>query len=326
MLPDDSLFLRAGIALPFDDSRARHAIEPRPIERHAANEPDLGWPLTNGSSPLLFVHVPKTAGSSLYSVFRTMLKPAELLKLHPGGETLLRISRLPKRHVMRLRVLYGHVDVQLARQLVPLQQCVTLLRDPVDRMVSYYAFARYMDSGRHSELARRSSITEWMEALRLPEMDNGMVRRFSGTGQGVGFGACTRQMLERAKANLAQFALVGLTDRFDEFYALLASQIGLPMRSYVAAKVNAQRPLVDELSGYARARLEERNELDRELYCFGEQLFAGRLSGSDLSAQIDEFRSRCADRSLRIRDAARRIAFAHWKKLRRHWSSYPFLG
>ena len=325
MLTDDSL-LRAGIALRFDDRRARYDIEPRRIEPSAANEPDPGLPLTNGNGPFLFVHVPKTAGSSVYSIFRTMLKPPELLKLHPDRETFVRINRLPKRHILRLRVLYGHVDVQLARQVVPLRQCVTLLRDPVDRMVSYYAFARYMDSGRHSELARRVSITEWMDALRLPEMDNGMVRRFSGTGRGVAFGACTRQMLERAKANLAQFALVGLTDRFDEFYALLAQGLRLPMRTYVAAKVNAHRPLVDHLDAYARARLEQRNDLDRELYRFGEQLFERRLSRSDLSAQIDEFRSRCCDRSMRVRDAARRIVFARWKKLRRRWSRYPFLG
>lgn len=325
MLSDDSR-LRAGIALRFDDSRARYDIEPRRVKVRAANELELGLPLANGRGPFLFMHVPKTAGSSLYSIFRTLLRPPELLKVHPDRETLVRINRLPKQHVMRLRVLYGHVDVQLARQLVPLRQCFTLLRDPVERMVSYYAFARYMDSGRHSDLARRASITDWMDALRLPEMDNGMVRRFSGTGRGVAFGGCTRQMLERAKANLTQFALVGLTDRFDEFYALLAQRLRLPMRTYVAAKVNGHRPLVDHLDAYARASLEQRNELDRELHCFAEQLFAQRLSRSDLSAQIDEFRSRCCDRSMRIRDAARRIVFARWKKLRRRWSRYPFLG
>ncbi|HUH94031.1 MAG TPA: sulfotransferase family 2 domain-containing protein [Casimicrobiaceae bacterium] len=279
----------------------------------------------NEPRPWLFLHVPKTAGSSVYSILRTLLKPPELLKLHPDGETLRRIRALPVPHRARLRMLYGHVDVHITRQIVPLQRCVTLLRDPVQRIVSYYAFARHMDRGAYSELARRASITQWIDALSLPETDNGMVRRFSGALHEAGIGACTRQMLERAKANLAQFAVVGLTSRFDEFYALLASRLGLPMRTYVAEKVNTRRPRIDQLDRGTLEEIERRNGLDRELYRFGAELFARQLASSDLSTAIDEFRRRCLSEPLRLHDAARRIAFARWKKLRR-WSPYPFLG
>jgi len=307
-------------------------VEHRPAARDA--EPNLTQPAAAGPfamecanepGPWLFLHVPKTAGSSVYSILRTLLRPTELLKLHPNGEVLRRIRALPLSHRSRLKVLYGHVDVQITRQVVPLQRCVTLLRDPVQRIVSYYAFVKHMDRGAHSDLARRASITEWIDALRLPETDNGMVRRFSGALHEARIGACTRQMLERAKANLAQFAVVGLTDRFDEFYALLARRLGVPMRTYVAEKVNAHRPRIDQLDRGTLAEIERRNALDRELYRFGAELFAQQLTRTDLSAAIDEFRHRCASEPLRLHDAVRRIAFARWKKLRR-WSPYPFLG
>ena len=324
MLTDDTPSQMGETQLRFDDLLARPEVDRQRTKRSAASKPADRRP-GNATAPLLFVHVPKTAGSSLYSIFRTILKPPELLKVHANGETLLRINALPERHASRLKVLYGHVDTQLAKQIVPLRQCVTILRDPVDRLVSYYAFAKHMNSGSHSELARRTSITRWIDALRLPETDNGMVRRFSGLPE-AGFGRCTRQMLERAKANLAQFALVGLTERFDEFYALLANRLGLPMRTYVAAKVNAERPRFDQLPAQMLAELERRNELDRELYRFGAELFLRQLSKTDLSMEMGAFRSRCGDQSMRIGDAARRIAFAHWKKLRRRWTPYPFLG
>jgi hypothetical protein len=325
LLTDDTPSRRGGFALHFDDGRGQREVERQRIKQSSGSKP-AHPPFKEGAGPFLFLHVPKTAGSSLYSIFRTVLKPPELLKLHPNCESLVRFNGLPNRYLTRLKILYGHVDVQLAKQIVPLQQCVTLLRDPVDRIVSYYAFAKHMNSGLCSELARRTSITQWIDALRLPETDNGMVRRFSGALPEAGIGACTGQMLERAKANLAQFAFVGLTDRFDEFYALLANRLGLPMRTYVAAKVNAKRPRFDQLPAATLAELERRNELDRELYRFGEELLAQQLSKIDLSIEIDEFRRRCGDRSMRIRDAARRIAFARWKKLRRRWSLYPFLG
>lgn len=324
MLTEHSRLRREEIAVRFE-SRVQREVTRLQLAQSAAGLP-ADQPFGNRREPFLFVHVPKTAGSSLYSIFRTVLKPPELLKLHPSGETLVRINGLPKRHVSRLKILYGHVDVQLARQIVPLQQCMTLLRDPVERIVSYYAFTKHMNCGLHSDLARQTSIVQWIDALRLSETDNGMVRRFSGALHEVGIGGCTRQMLERAKANLAQFALVGLTDRFDEFYALLAGGLGLPMRTYVAAKVNANRPRFDQLRADTLAELEQRNQLDRALYQFGEELLEQRLAKIDLSAKIDEFRSRCGDRSMRVRDAVRRMAFARWKKLRRHWSLYPFLG
>lgn len=324
LLTDDTPSDIADSGFRFDDHLAHAPLDRPRIKRSGANKA-ADRRLGNEDVPLLFVHVPKTAGSSLYSIFRTILKPPELLKLHPNGETLVRIDALPKRHASRLKVLYGHVDTRLARQIVPLRQCVTLLRDPVDRLVSYYAFAKDMNSGSHSELARRTPITRWIDALRLPETDNGMVRRFSGLPE-AGFGRCTGQMLERAKSNLMQFALVGLTERFDEFYALLAHRLALPMRTYVAAKVNAERPRFDQLPPQTLAELERRSELDRELYRFGAELFARQLATADLSLEMDAFRSRCGDQALRVRDAARRTAFAYWKKLRRRWTPYPFLG
>ena len=325
LLNTESALGGAEIALPFDDRRSQRDVERLHIAESDADEPaDL--PLKDGADRVLFVHVPKTAGSSLYSIFRTLLQPAELLKLHPDRETLTRINALSKRQVRRLKVMYGHIDVQLARQIVPLQQCVTLLRDPVDRVVSYYAFTKHMNSGAHSELARRTPIMQWIDALCLPETDNGMVRRFAGALHEAGHGACTRQMLEQAKANLARFGLVGLTSRFDEFYALLAHRLGLPMRTYVSEKVNAKRLPFHQLSADTVAELERRNGLDRELYRFGEELFARQLAQVDMSAAIGQFRGRSGSRALRARDAARRIAFARWKKMRRRWVMSPFLG
>jgi hypothetical protein len=90
--------------------------------------------------------------------------------------------------------------------------------------------------------------------------------------------------------------------------------------------VNVERPRFDQLSARTLVELERRNELDRELYRFGAELFARQLARTDLSMEMDAFRSRCGDQSMRIRDAARRMAFAQWKKLRRRWTLYPFLG
>jgi len=125
------------------------------------------------------------------------------------------------------------------------------------------------------------------------------------------------------KISVAQRAIEG--KKVPHLAAILVGNNGAS-ETYVAAKVNDKRPRLEELDARVQAELEQRNELDRELYRFGEELFARQLSRIDLAMEIQAFRSRCVDRSLRVRDAARRTAFARWKKLRRTWSRYPFLG
>jgi hypothetical protein len=279
-----------------------------------------------GAEPLAFVHIPKTAGSSLYAVFRTLLRPTQLIKLHPEPLRIDAVERLPARRRRGIKLLYGHIDVDTTVRFVPIDQCVTLLREPVDRMVSFYYFVRSMSSGPLHELARRHSIIDWMDASRSLETDNGMVRRLAGSFDEVPYGACTPELLTKAKANLARFAVVGLTDRFDEFYAMLAARMGCEMRAYSAANVNRARPRLDSVPREVLDELMRRNALDLELFSFGQTLFSRQRTVFDVSAALERFRRRSQHPLLRLRDNSRRIAFAQLKRLRHNWRPHRLYG
>jgi hypothetical protein len=164
------------------------------------------------------------------------------------------------------------------------------------------------------DLAKRTSLAEFIEASGSDEFDNGMVRRLSGVGDTVALGGCTREMLETAKRNLSQFAFIGLTERFDESYALLCRHFGWPVRYYPGEKINKQRPSLEAIPAEALDLIRRRSTLDRELYQYCTQLYEQQLRETDIGAVLAPIRARRASAFWRVSDTVRLHAKqAGWK-------------
>lgn len=251
---------------------------------------------------LVFVHIPKAGGSTLYSVIRNSYHPSEIYKLDMSDWLMSGFRRLRAEQLGKLKVMYGHMDFSV-RDLLPSDvRYMTFLRDPVQRVLSYYYYARYMTTDELHDLAVRLPISQWIREGSRPEFDNGMVRRLSGAMESVPFGACTRDMLGQAKTNLEEFAFVGLTERFDESYVALCKRFGWKLGYFRAEKRNTKRPLSLEVTVDAIADIERQNQLDIELYRYAAEIFEKQISAMDLSADLKTLKRRRADPVLRTWD------------------------
>lgn len=244
---------------------------------------------------IAFVHVPKTAGTTLNSILAQEYAPGERYEIMMRGMSWI----LPRPEIIRrplisfskirrlrsatrsrrdLRLLHGHFDLSIAKHLPANTRYFTLLRHPVERAISHYCHYRRRACERVHALASRSTIAEWVSACGLVEMDNGQTRRMAGE-MNLPCGRVTRHTLERAKSNLAGFAAVGLTERFDETLALLARVFGWSARAYVAQNVGADRPPRSELSRETVEAIERCNRFDLELYRYAADLFESAVGG-----------------------------------------------
>jgi hypothetical protein len=251
---------------------------------------------------LIFVHIPKAGGSTLYSVIRNSYHPSEIYKLEMSDRSLGGFRGLRPEQVSGLEVIYGHMDLRVREFLPPDARYVTFLRDPIQRILSFYYYVRYMTTDALHDLAVRLPVNEWIRAEGRPEFDNGMVRRLTGTLESVPFGGCTRELLEQAKATLARFDFVGLTERFDESYVALCRRFGWKLGYFRAEKGNAKRPPVSELTADVIAAIERQNQLDVELYRYAVELFGKQMAGIDLTPDLETLKRRRADRMLRTWD------------------------
>jgi len=255
---------------------------------------------------VVYVHVPKTGGSTLETVLlrgcpRGSVRIAGNVFRNEDG-TLERVRRLadPKK---RVQVVTGVTPYGLLRAHLPENsRYVTVLRDPVDRTLSHY----YWLIGSRAEGSQKYATREGPRLLPPPTaetsleqmleegvylLDNMATRMLCGRESP--FGELSADALESAKQNLREgFELVGITERLEESIVLLQRMLGLGLVPYTSEKVNRDRPRLEEVPEEERALVEEHNRLDLELYALARELFERKAvaSGKSLEAEAEELR------------------------------------
>jgi hypothetical protein len=243
------------------------------------------------------MHIPKTGGMSLFTAFATLWGTdiVDLYDISPRRAEVAATAALD-----HSKILYcGHYAFGLHAWFDRPTYYASVLREPVSRLVSLYYYCQPMIShyttllqkvnGNVAKLVSLPKTSDFyfdfvpcmqgvMNAETFfgcpsPELDNGMVRRFSGYG--LKPTPCPAHALDVAKRNIeTYFSVIGLLDRYAETLELFAKVFGLP--SLVQNHVNANpkskaenEPLAPEII----ERIRSMNPLDIALYDWVEKRF-----------------------------------------------------
>lgn len=275
---------------------------------------------------IVFVHVPKAGGSTFYSILRDVYRLPELYKLSRDAGALRAYNELSVSRKSRVRAIYGHVDYGVAGLQAQTAQYITFVREPVARAASLYYYIKHMTDDAQHDLAMRMDLAKFVETSGNTEFDNGMVRRFSGVGETVALGRCTREMLEMAKRNLTQFAFIGVTERFDESYALLCQRFGWPIRYYPGEKINIRRPKIGTLSAEALDVIRRHSALDQELYQYCMQLYEQQLQTVEIGGVLARIHAHRASGFRRLTDTIKLNIKSRGRKLVKKLRFYRNFG
>jgi hypothetical protein len=182
----------------------------------------------------------------------------------------------------------NETDAAASRSRRPIRGLLlTVLRHPIDRAASLFHYLKYAkhESTYHPEWQNLSSIVEWTGGE-----DNWMVRFLSGVGELPGREADHRlndDDLQRAKAILSNYTLIGLTDRMEESLDRFGSYVGWDRLyhsgdrwnkcrvKFGSAKRNAASLPYDKIQPNTPEwkHLVKRNQLDLKLYQHAVELF-----------------------------------------------------
>lgn len=220
---------------------------------------------------IILLHVPKTGGSTLRTALRWKY-PSGMLFAESIYEPLERFGEIPLERRAAARVVSGHLHFGVHDYLPGEAVYVTMLREPVARVISMYHYIRSDPRHRlHGQLTAGMSLEEFVRTGADPGVDNHQTRMLAGVSSGVPgpelepLGAAE---LALAKQNLERCLVAGVNERFDETFILMRRALGWRLPMYVSSKVaSGPKPASDE----ARALIRERNLLDAELHAFARE-------------------------------------------------------
>ncbi len=179
-----------------------------------------------------------------------------------------------------IEAITGHFPLCTVDLLEDRYTTLTLLREPVERTLSYLRHHR-----KEEPADRHKSLQEiYEDPFRFNSfVHNHMTKMLSLTPAEMTDGMLTpveldRGHLERAKEALAGVDAVGLQERFDDFFDWLVARFG--WRLGEPETLNTTDP-VDVPQSF-RDRIAEENALDVELYEFAKELVASRSDRTEL--------------------------------------------
>jgi hypothetical protein len=229
---------------------------------------------------IIFVHIPKTAGTTLARIIDRQYPPQARLLLERHHESVREFQALSEERRSEIRLLRGHIPYGLHVHCPRPTTYIVLLREPLDRLISYYYYVQREAQHYLYDYANTPGMTlkRYVEDRVSLQMDNMQTRLISGVWSDPGYGECDQATLDLAKQNLEEhFAVVGLTERFDETLLLLKRALGWHNVHYARHNVTRDRPRRASLDAETVAVLEAHNQLDIELYQHAQGLFGAQL-------------------------------------------------
>jgi Galactose-3-O-sulfotransferase len=248
-----------------------------------------------GNMHVIFLHIPKAAGSTLLRILDRYYNKDSIFEIVGSRlkATVAEFTSLPAARRAEIMLLRGHMPFGLHEYLPQPSTYITMFRDPTARVVSGYHFARTHSAHYLHEPINGGNldIERFVSTGLTTETDNGQLRLLTGHIDDIEIGGCTSQLLDQAKSILSKhFAVVGLSERFDESLLLIKRKLGwnrLPL--YLKRNVAKRRP--PELPKHVLNTIRKHNELDYELYQWASERLQHELEQEGIQKELGKFRA-----------------------------------
>lgn len=247
---------------------------------------------------LIFIHIPKAAGTTLHRIIERQYPRNTIYTINGANvqKSIQEFKNLSEIERQKIRCLKGHMPFGLHKYLPRPAAYITLLRNPVDRIISHYYYvlrtpSHYLYNVVTSE---NMSLSDYVSSGISPELTNGQTRLISGVERVdsiTGDEPVSADILEIAKRNLQDYFIVGgLSERFDESLILFKSLLRWRNIFYIKQNVTRSRPSKREIPRKTMEVIEKHNKLDMELYEFAKQMFEEQIREQGASFK-DELRT-----------------------------------
>ena len=219
-----------------------------------------------GKKLIIFIHIPKTGGTTLNEIFKRSYAENEIYDHIPVEAMNEHFSQLKAENKKVIKAISGHHFYGIHDLFAKPYTYFTMMRNPIERVISLYYFLKTYP-GYYEENMKNMSFEEYIDWD--PQAKNGQIHQICGLN--------SQLSLEKAKENLGVFELVGITELFNESLLLLKNNFNWTNIEYVKKNVTKSRPRLSEVSTAIIKKIEKNNELDIELFEYIKSNFIRQL-------------------------------------------------
>ena len=241
---------------------------------------------------VIFVHIPKTAGTSLRVIIERNFDKRGIFTIDGRNpqKSIELFNGLDPEEKTSFSLVQGHLKFG-ALKTIPHKHIkyITFVRDPVERVLSYYSYI-LSDAFRRpqAEKAEGMSFKDYLLSRDDWQINNHQTRMIAGN-VGPEYGACNEEVLERAKNNIINhFHFVGIADRFDQSILSMSKSLGWKMPFYKSLNRTKKRITQDTIDEEVINLIMNENKFDLELYNFVNSRF-DNLDGKPFPFQVKLF-------------------------------------
>ncbi|MBW4660728.1 MAG: sulfotransferase family protein [Drouetiella hepatica Uher 2000/2452] len=227
---------------------------------------------------LNFSHIPKTAGMTFRTIVEDQFRDEETCPATLNAQ----IKPIPSEEFAKYRLFRGHLAYTNLPELLPPGKRminVTVLREPIARVISHYEYIRRMPGDPFYEAVKDMTLEEFAHKLPAGSLKKNLQTYY--LAKLIKFDLSQTppdEIFELAKQSLDQCAFVGLVERFQDSLYLLSYIFGwnpiINTRRENAAK--SKSPL-DEIPATTLEVLKENSAYDIELYQYAKDIFEQRF-------------------------------------------------
>jgi hypothetical protein len=238
-----------------------------------------------------FMHIPKTAGTTLRSIVDAQYGSKRVLTYYNQTSSALLDNLAPYLATKPFEAMIGHFPFGVHRAAPDGYRYYTFLREPEPLVMSTYdeLIKAAGPTAVPQIAARQLSFEQALDGYGA-FFDNLQTRYVLGINPGT---ALPEDAFGQACARLeSEFTLVGIVEQFDEALLVISKQLAWRPCIYRRMNVGSGKALDDGL----RKRLGAFTGIDRRLHQWATGRFAERISGegAEFHAALDELRQALA--------------------------------
>lgn len=226
--------------------------------------------------PALFLHIQKTAGTSILDNVR----PYYGTSMVSHGDF---IGNGPSKFLDTLFI-SGHFGYEYAKDYISSRYSFTFLRNPRERVISFYYYCRNVNNDDFNiyKIARTRNLLGFLEAAS----ENPLIRKnvFNNQVWQLSYGFKLRDkntlldckeawqlppndLLELSINHLDEFSHIGFTESFEQDRNIILNNLQLPTpKDNVVKNATSNRPKFSELPKNVKDLIADLTDLDQQLY------------------------------------------------------------